>query len=454
MESLLNGTLNILLMFLGIGKIIAEWDEKPWMVILVFFFITMTITWMVKLTPKIAAGAGRHLGGYAIGMGKMMLGVLVTIWAANFLISLAATSIGSVLGQIPLIGSILVTGWSWVVGSITGIILAIMIVVYIYSNFKSLVMKAMGTVDEAKEDWRDANGCNGETKWLYVIAVVFPVAAMINHPEINEPLWFAPSIVSLLLGMATLALKTAFGKKHVTNIKDKMTKGPNADGSTKCINFKMEPVEKKVNGNVIAVKMKKVWCKGPQGKDRDDNPYNGRNPKGARYCMSPYCDHPNPYWQACWKDEGGCGLGELTPKLGDIENMFPREPDKPVVCPDCNKTWLALPESTPFHLPGEDKYNVRTPGAPAPVPQPNEQAPTGGGLTTIQPPQVDDPHDISGVITRNDNRNGRALVPCPECNFLNRPEALRCKDCGRLLEDEEEDEYTGNNAGCMTFETS
>jgi hypothetical protein len=344
---------------LGIQKIIDMWGTHPWLVILVIICTALTVAWMIKLFPRLAAGAGKTIGGIAMGFIVLAAGIAIYLWVAGMILGIGTGAATGVVGRV--LGGGAKSLLKEVIASVVGVLFMIGIVIFIFKSFGSIVEKGFGAIRETAGKWEDTDGGGfvpvpgmRAVKWLYVICGVLIPAFMLNHPNFMVATYYIPSGISATLGIVALILKTKRGRAKYENVlARKLGKAREPDGAWRCPNFKLVA---EIRDGFPTGRFIEKYCEGPQGKDAEGKSYDGWNPKHARFCMSPYCDHPNPYWQVCTTE--GC-------EFAKNKTPFPRRPDKPVVCPGgCNTTYPVLPKSTPFHSAEEDQYHVGMAGVP------------------------------------------------------------------------------------------
>ncbi|MBE9546958.1 MAG: hypothetical protein IMF10_05640 [Proteobacteria bacterium] len=187
MENIFQTMQHVSFKILGIQKLIENWDTEPWLPLFVVFCMAMTIVWMVKLFPKPAAAVGKGFGGIAIGLA----GVAIWLWTTHFLVGLNTSMVG--LSRCVLI---------IVVGITVGITIVIGILISIIVKYPE--------IGETPERWRSdpGTGLNG-VKWSRVIFGLFPIAFLLNHPEMNNLGYYIPSGTSAVLGLVSLVFKTS-----------------------------------------------------------------------------------------------------------------------------------------------------------------------------------------------------------------------------------------------------
>lgn len=367
-----NGFLNITGTRVFLTLFGNKWDWNRVLAIALILCLILSVVWMIRLFPKYAAGAGKAGGGLLWGLLKLGVAFGVAIGIAHMILGMGMAMVAGALGRIPLIGTFLANVTNWLIQAVAGLVIAIVMGIYLIKNVGSLIGQAISVVTGSVSDWKadDGKGIGG-VKPLYVISMCLVLAVIICHPNWNKDLKFIPAGLSGLLGIVAIIWTTATGQAWIDRtVGTVMGKPRESDGAWQCPNHSGKdkrgrpgkgcsnpiPVmnkdgtpKKGANGKLLRGTGR---CQGPQGKDEKGKPFDGWNPKEATHCLSLLCDHPSPFWQVC--DNPVC-------KNAKKKTPFPRAKwNEAVRCPVCRKTFPALPETTPFHLPGKDKSNPNT----------------------------------------------------------------------------------------------
>ncbi|MBE9546959.1 MAG: hypothetical protein IMF10_05645 [Proteobacteria bacterium] len=289
-----------------------------------------------------------HVGRVAVVL--FMIGLFfMLIWFAYGLIK--GFLIDAIISILPSwIPDIIIEAATWVLSGV----ISIFLVLGLFAMMRSIVEVSKGAFGGIKGLWAKFEPNDKNKKFLGIFGMMLIHSMLARLAYHQEIIW--PIIAVSSLGVVVTIYHFGF-----ENIRARVLHEPREpDGASRCINYEM--VDEKRNGVPTGRKIKKT-CEGPRGKDASGNPYRGWNPKNARFCMSPYCDYPNPVWQVC--DTKGCPLAKS-------KEPFRRKPFEPVVCPGgCNTTYPALPKSTGFHSAEEDSYHIGMDGVPsAPATQP------------------------------------------------------------------------------------
>ncbi|MFH0838204.1 MAG: hypothetical protein V1880_02980 [Patescibacteria group bacterium] len=297
--------------------------------------IALMIMWMI-----IGMGIGLALG--------LIQGGISSFWSAVPFINLSTTLVG------------LLSKATWYIVMFFIIVGAIK---HLASSGLGYIKQFMGIVKDII-----VGPFQGNVSGFHIALGIVMISAIINRRELNEPLYYAPSIAGAAFGIYQFVTKTGRGQKAAERARAILKHEPRAsDGAWKCPNKELDFVRDKEGRKIPDLKdpgrFKTEWkqCPGPGGA------YEGWNPKDAPFCLSPTCDHPNPHWVKC----EGCGYAGDDKKEGFRREVFGAHQK----CPKCGHDHPPPPEQTPFHEPGEDRAHPGTPGAPPPPATPDAPAP-------------------------------------------------------------------------------
>jgi hypothetical protein len=395
-------------------SVVPYLELGTWGYVASFFCMALTMAWLWRFKPKghdLAHTLGRTVGPFAIIGFIFAIGWAILGMAIGMVKGFITGSIVGVLHSLPIIGTLL--GWfprlsaaiSGLIAAIVSLAFAIGIVIFAIKSAGSLVKQIFDAISSIIK-----GGVSNPTTG-FKIAGTLAIAVLINRPEWNMPVYGAFSIVSSIFGLVILIKTTAEGQLFADRAGAKLLHKPReSDGAWKCPNKgkkpkldkNLEPIPildasgkpKRNKRGKIMIQSVDGPCKGPQG-ELDGVKYDGWNPKEVADCLSPTCDHPNPFWVKCEE----CGFA------GKEGKGFERKPAfAGINCPKCGHFHEKVPRTTPFHLPGKDKSNLRklkakkaaetVAAAAATVPAPavgaaQPQAPAVGSAPVFDPSKIE-----------------------------------------------------------------
>jgi len=362
---------NAVLTVTGLGKITAQWSDKPWLTIVLLVCVVMTHVWMIRLTPRVTAGVAKQIGGLVYAIIKIAVGIGVAISLVHWIVGLGLGMITGGLHQfahtlentwwLPLIGDLLggiidviADGIDLAVSLLVGLVVSVMLGWHIIKNIPSIYSQLMGTIKAGAGDWQ-ANEGEGllRVKWSHVLPITCLVSGFICHPAWNADYWCAPALLSATLGVVALFKTTKRGQDFVDHAKAKVLGQPLENGDWFCPN----PASHENPMPLLDRNLKPVLNARGKVKGIATGICGHKNRKKDRICGSLICgEYPNPYSQVC----EACGFA------GEDKQGYRRAPpDRPDVCPECQHVHPPLPKWTKFHLPGKGKKVVKK-AAPKP----------------------------------------------------------------------------------------
>jgi hypothetical protein len=207
MEALMKSITLIVLKTLGLKKIIDLWASHPWLTILMVVCISLTLVWMFKFKDgKAAAALGKFPGSLAAALIHVLAGAAIAMALLYMLIQFAlekfltaADNLSSHLGDF-LRGVV-----DWTFEPIAAIVVPFAIGIWIILSFSRVIGMVWSAFTGAAQNWADPKGPHGVKLW-YQVAGSVVVAVLICNPEWNLPFYYAPALLSSLLGVYTLHL--------------------------------------------------------------------------------------------------------------------------------------------------------------------------------------------------------------------------------------------------------
>lgn len=156
--------------------------------------MVLTMAWLIGANKGVRKAVG-VIGGPAITLATMGLGITLIYGFVSILLTLASNLLIGAVANIPLIGTTLARICSWLIAGVLKVVLLISIGWYLLKNLSRVSETMIHSITQPMQKGHDK---------LHLFAGAATIALLINHPSFNSGAYFVPMVLSSVFGLYTL----------------------------------------------------------------------------------------------------------------------------------------------------------------------------------------------------------------------------------------------------------